>query len=183
MNKKEAATFLNLSEKTVERYKTSGKLSARLKRITGNDGKSRQILDFNEVDLERLKRELSNETVFPTVTNRHEQTKTETDTDRQTQLDTVNLTDNELSVIGQTQTANLFGIIFKHFEDASERQLQVSTRFQKLILTVDEAAAVSGLPKSYINQAIKNEGTLKATKIGGRYRIKRQDLDEFVNNL
>jgi excisionase family DNA binding protein len=50
-------------------------------------------------------------------------------------------------------------------------------------LTVDEAAAVSGLPKAYIDRAIKNEKTLKATKIGGRYRIKRQDLDEFVNNL
>ena len=64
MNKKEAAEFLGLSEKTVERYKSSGKLSARLKRIIGADGKSRQVLDFNQSDLERLKRELSGDVVL-----------------------------------------------------------------------------------------------------------------------
>jgi excisionase family DNA binding protein len=51
------------------------------------------------------------------------------------------------------------------------------------MLTVDEAAAVSGLPKAFLDRAIKKAGTLKATKIGGRYRIKRQDLDEFIKKL
>jgi excisionase family DNA binding protein len=183
MNKKEAAEFLGLSEKTVERYKASGKLPARLKRIVGADGKSRTVLDFNQSDLERLKRELSPDVVFPEITDGHAQTKTQTDTDGQTQLDKSNFADIELSNYGQTQTANLFGIIFKSFETMSERHLEVSNRFQKLVLTVDEAAAVSGLPKAYIDRAIKKEKTLKATKIGGRYRIKRQDLDEFVNNI
>ncbi len=183
MNKREAAEFLGLSEKTVERYKSSGKLSARLKRIVGGDGKSRKVLDFNQTDLERLKRELSGDVVFPELTDRHAQTETPTDTDGQTALDTVNFTDKEVSIVGQTPTANLFGIIFKSIETVSEQHLEVSSRFQKLMLTVDEAAAVSGLPKAYIDRAIKKEQTLKATKIGGRYRIKRQDLDEFVNDL
>jgi excisionase family DNA binding protein len=183
MNKKEAAEFLNVSEKTVERYKSSGKLSARLTRIVGTDGKSRQVLDFKETELQRLKQELSGEIIFPTVTNGHGQTKTQTDTDGQTQLDTANFAGSEVSIYGQTPTANLFGIIFKSFETVCERHLEVSNRFQKLVLTVDEAAAVSGLPKAYIDRAIKKEKTLKATKIGGRYRIKRQDLDDFINNL
>jgi excisionase family DNA binding protein len=183
MNKKEAAEFLGLSEKTVERYKSAGKLSARLKRVVGDDGKSRKVLDFNQADLERLKRELSGDVVFPELTDGHAQTETPTDTDRQTALDTVNFTDKEVSIYGQTPTANLFGIIFKSIETMSERHLEVSNRFQKLMLTVDEAAAVSGLPKAYIDRAIKKEQTLKATKIGGRYRIKRQDLDEFINSL
>jgi excisionase family DNA binding protein len=183
MNKKEAADFLGLSEKTVERYKSSGKLSARLKRIVGADGKSRKVLEFNQPDLERLKSELSGDVVFPKITDGHTQTETQTDTDRQTQLDSTNFAGNEISIYGQTPTANLFGIIFKSLETVSERHLEVSNRFQKLVLTVDEAAAVSGLPKAYIDRAIKKEKTLKATKIGGRYRIKRHDLDEFVNNL
>lgn len=183
MNKREAADFLKVSEKTIERYKSSGKLSARLKRVVGDDGKSRKILDFNQDDLERLKRELSGETVYPEMTDRHAQTETQTDTDGQTQLDTANFAGNEVSIYGQTPTANLFGIIFKSFETFSERHLQASNTFQKLMLTVEEAAAVSGLPKAYLDRAIKKEGTLKATKIGGRYRIKRQDLDEFINNL
>ncbi len=183
MNKKEVAAFLGVSEKTVERYKSAGKLSARLKRIVGADGKSRKVLDFNQSDMERLQRELSGNVVFPEITDRHAQTETQTDTDGQTQLDTANFAGNELSIYGQTPTANLFGIIFKSIETVSERHLQTSNRFQKLVLTVDEAAAVSGLPKAYIDRAIKKDGSLKATKIGGRYRIKRQDLDEFINNL
>jgi excisionase family DNA binding protein len=183
MNKKEAAEFLGVSEKTVERYKSAGKLSARLKRIVGADGKSRKVLDFNQSDLDRLKRELSGNVVFPELTDRHPQTETQTDTDRQTQLDNVNLVGNGVSILGQTQTANLFEVIFKTLETISERQIEVSNRFQKLILTVDEAAAVCGLPKAFIDRAIKKDASLKATKIGGRYRIKRQDLDEFINNL
>ncbi len=183
MNKKEAAEFLEVSEKTVERYKSSGKLSARMKRIVGADGKSRKVLDFNQSDLDRLKRELSGNVVFPELTDRHAQTETQTDTDRQTQIDNANFANNELSTVGQTQTANLFEVIFKSLETISERNLRASDRFQKLMLTVDEAAAVSGLPKAFLDRAIKKAGTLKATKIGGRYRIKRQDLDEFIKKL
>jgi excisionase family DNA binding protein len=183
MNKKEAAEFLGLSEKTVERYKSSGKLSARLKRIVGADGKSRKVLDFNQSDLDRLKRELSGNVVFPELTDGHAQTETQTDTDRQTQIDSANFANNKLSTVGQTQTASLFEMIFKSLETISERNLRGSDRFQKLMLTVDEAAAVSGLPKAFLDRAIKKDGALKATKIGGRYRIKRQDLDEFISNL
>jgi excisionase family DNA binding protein len=154
-----------------------------MKRIVGADGKSRKVLDFNQSDLDRLKRELSGNVVFPELTDRHAQTETQTDTDRQTQLDNANFANNELSTVGQTQTANLFEVIFKSLETISERNLRASDRFQKLMLTVDEAAAVSGLPKAFLDRAIKKDGTLKATKIGGRYRIKRQDLDEFINNL
>jgi excisionase family DNA binding protein len=183
MNKKEAAEFLGVSEKTVERYKSAGKLSARLKRIVGADGKSRKVLEFNQSDLERLKRELSGNMVFPEITDGHAQTETQTDTDRQTQIDSANFAGSELSIYGQTQTADLFEIIFKSLETISERNLRASDRFQKLMLTVDEASAVSGLPKAFLDRAIKKDGALKATKIGGRYRIKRQDLDEFISNL
>jgi excisionase family DNA binding protein len=183
MNKKEAAEFLGVSEKTVERYKSSGKLSARLKRIIGADGKSRKVLDFNQSDLDRLKRELSGNVVFPELTDGHAQTETQTDTDRQTQIDSANFVSNKVSTVGQTQTLNLFEMIFKSLETIFERNLRASDRFQKLMLTVDEAAAVSGLPKAFLERAIKKDGALKATKIGGRYRIKRQDLDEFINNL
>jgi predicted transcriptional regulator len=44
MNKRETAEYLGLSEKTVERYKASGKLSARLRRVVGGDGKTRKVL-------------------------------------------------------------------------------------------------------------------------------------------
>ena len=182
VNKKEAAEFLGVSEKTVERYKSAGKLSARMKRITGTDGKSRQILDFNQADLDRLKRELSNEIVYPEVTPRHAQTKTQTDTDRQTQLDKVNSSNEEFAIIRQTQTDNFIGTILERLENVFERQLEASNRNQKMMLDIAEVSILSGLPKSFIRQSIK-AGQLKAKIIGGRWKVKRLDLDEFIKNL
>ena len=179
VNKKEAAEFLGVSEKTVERYKSAGKLSARMKRITGTDGKSRQILDFNQADLDRLKRELSNEIVYPEVTPRHAQTKTQTDTDRQTQLDKVNSSNEEFAIIRQTQTDNFIGTILERLENVFERQLEASNRNQKMMLDIAEVSILSGLPKSFIRQSIK-AGQLKAKIIGGRWKVKRLDLDEFI---
>ena len=54
MNKKEAAAFLGVSEKTIERYKSAGRIAAKSKRIIGTDRRSRHIIDFenyNESDV------------------------------------------------------------------------------------------------------------------------------------
>ena len=182
MNKKEAAEFLGVSEKTIERYKSAGKLSARMKRITGADGKSRQVLDFNQSDLDRLKRELSNEIVYPEVTDRHAQTETQTDTDRQTPLDKVNSQNAEFVLVRQTQTDRQFLVLLDRLEFALYQHLEESSRSQKLVLTIDEASAISGLPKNYIRQKIK-DGQLKAQIIGRGWKVKRMDLDEFIKNL
>ncbi len=182
MNKKEAAEFLDVSEKTIERYKSSGKLSARLTRIVGTDGKSRQILDFKDTELQRLKQELSGEIIFPIVTDRHGQTKTQTDTDKQTQIDNVNAEKRESLILGQTQTVSVINTIFERLETVFDKQMQASERAQKLMLSIVEASVISGLPKSYIRRSIKDE-KLKAIRIGRSYKIKRQELDKFVNNL
>jgi len=182
MNKKEAAEFLDVSEKTVERYKSSGKLSARLTRIVGTDGKSRQVLDFRDTELQRLKQELSGEIIFPVVTDRHGQTKTQTDTDRQTQIDKVNAENRESLMLGQTQTVSIISTIFERLETVFDKQMQSSDRAQKLMLSIDEASAVSGLPKSYIRRSIKDR-ILKAKIIGRSWKIKRTDLDNFVEIL
>ena len=182
MNKREAAEFLKVSEKTIERYKSAGKLSARLIRVTGDDGKTRQVLDFKEAELERLKGELSGEKVFPIVTDGHAQTKTQTDTDGQTQLDRLNPDNIESLSVGQTQTVRLISAIFERIESGFRRQMEASDRAQKLMLTIVEAAALSGLPKSFIRQSVK-DGKLKAVVISRTYRIKRQDLDIFVTDL
>lgn len=175
MNKKEAAVFLGVSEKTIERYKASGKISARMKRIIGGDGKARQVLDFNEAELERIKRELSGEKIFPMVTDGHTQTKTQTDTDGQTAIDKLNIANTESLMFGQTQTVNVIQTIFEQIKTVLDKQMQASDRAQKLMLSIAEASAISGLPKSYIRQSIK-DGKLPAVVIGRSYKIKRQDL-------
>lgn len=53
---------------------------------------------------------------------------------------------------------------------------------EKLLLTKDEARQLSGLPGWKIDEVIES-GELKSEKMRSRIKIKRSDLDEFVNNL
>lgn len=52
----------------------------------------------------------------------------------------------------------------------------------RLTLSVDEAAHLSGLPRSFIVKNI-HRGKLKAIKIGRSYHVKRSDLNQFVQEL
>jgi len=48
----------------------------------------------------------------------------------------------------------------------------------RLFLTIDEAAAVSGLSRAYVKRACES-GTLKAIRDGRRWRIRRTDLEQL----
>lgn len=52
----------------------------------------------------------------------------------------------------------------------------------KLLLTMSEAQALTGLSREFLRDAI-NLGQLKAKMIGRSWRIKRSDLEEYVSNL
>jgi len=52
----------------------------------------------------------------------------------------------------------------------------------KLLLTVTEVQALTGLSKDVLRDAI-SDGTLKAKLIGRSWRVKRSDLEEFVATL
>jgi excisionase family DNA binding protein len=81
--------------------------------------------------------------------------------------------------------------------DFSEREVknlkkQLSTKevskpvivpvYRKLTLSLEEAAALAGLPKDFLEQAIE-EGDLKVVKRDGKLSIKRKDLEQFVEKL
>jgi excisionase family DNA binding protein len=52
----------------------------------------------------------------------------------------------------------------------------------KPLLKLDEAAALTGLSRQILRKAIDSE-ELKGKLIGRAYRIKRDDLDEFIRKL
>ncbi len=52
----------------------------------------------------------------------------------------------------------------------------------KILLTLDEARSLTGLSTQILRDAIK-QGNLNAKLIGKSWRIKRNDLDKFVENL
>ncbi len=194
MDKKEAAKFLGLSEKTIERYKASGKLPARLRRIVGNDGKTRKVLDFEQSDVERLKRELSGEVVYPDLTGGQPQTKTRTDIDTRTSTDTKNSENTGLLTLGQpqtktqtdtdiqTQTANPLDIISARVGDVVEKHLEVFRAGGKLLLNINDCRLLTGLSRQLLRQAIK-DGELKGRVIGRGFRVKREDLDRYIEKL
>jgi excisionase family DNA binding protein len=190
MNKKEVAAYLGLSEKTVERYKASGKLSARLRRVVGGDGKTRKVLDFEQPDVERLRCELSGDIVYPNLTDGQPQTNPPTDTDSQAGTDRENATKTDLSTIGQTQTDtgvqtqtdNPIEMILASVENVIGKNLEVFRAGGKILLNLRECRLLTGLSDAHLREAIR-EGKLVGQKIVRAYRIKRADLDEFINNL
>jgi excisionase family DNA binding protein len=50
----------------------------------------------------------------------------------------------------------------------------------KLLLTIAEAQALTGLSREFLRDAI-NKGSLKAKVIGKGWRVKRSDLQEYVD--
>jgi excisionase family DNA binding protein len=190
MNKKEAAEYLGLSEKTIERYKASGKLSARLRRVVGGDGKTRKVLDFEQPDVERLRCELAGNIVFPNLTDGQPRTNTQTDTDIQTRTDRESSRNTDLSRIGQTQTdtdiqtqtANPIEIISARFENVIEKNLEVFRAGGKILLDLKDCRLLTGLSDAHLRASIR-EGKLAGQKIRRAYRVKRADLDEFIDKL
>lgn len=52
----------------------------------------------------------------------------------------------------------------------------------RLVLSLDEAVQLAGLPRSFLVENIRS-GKLKSLTIGRRHFIKRADLNEFVHQL
>jgi excisionase family DNA binding protein len=53
---------------------------------------------------------------------------------------------------------------------------------EKILLNLSDCRLLTGLSADHLRDAIKN-GTLKAKIIGRGYKVKRIDLDTFIENL
>jgi excisionase family DNA binding protein len=61
------------------------------------------------------------------------------------------------------------------------KQLKVSVA-DKLLLTMPEAQKLTGLSREFLKNAISS-GNLKAKLIGKGWRIKRSDLNQYIDKL
>jgi len=64
-------------------------------------------------------------------------------------------------------------------EDARNASVRVS---EKLLLNLNDCRLLTGLSDANLREAIKSE-KLKAKIIGRGWKVKRQNLDEFINSL
>jgi excisionase family DNA binding protein len=164
---KEAAEFLDRTERAVERYVAQGKLSSRKEWRDFKDGRRRRVSIFEELELEQLKREMEAPKTRPKlVPPQPEQSE-------------------ELMFVGGKTKYTLPALEFALAELFKSRGKSGEVSLtEKLLLTYDEATKVSGIPRVFLEAAV-SDGRLRAVKDVDRrgIRIKRDDLNEFVRGL
>ena len=170
MNKKQAAEYLGVSVRALERYVQQGKLTVRYQK-----GKTRSTANFDQTELEAFKQELNQPTIKPAVESRQITTEVYDET-YNSDIQPVNVSEfGEFTVIDKL--AGMVEMLITRGDKKPTVPIE-----SKILLTLDEAQAMTGLSKSYLREAI-GQGSLKAKQIGKSWRIKRSDLDDFVENL
>lgn len=169
LTKLQAAEFLGVTVRTLERYTQEGKIGGRYEK-----GKTRSVLVYDEEELRAFKAELESKTYKPAV----DQTPTNPDRDGAELsrfvegkqllplLDGLNHLTDVLKVIREEQEIDRLTVPIQHL----------------LTLSLAEASALSGISRTRLRQAIK-DGTLTAQIIGRGYRVKRTDLEDYVDSL
>lgn len=179
MNKQEAAEFLGISIRALERYVQQGKISVRYEK-----GKTRPTANFEPSELEAFKKELNQPTIKPAIETRQIPT--------EPQSQTANLTYNsgditrfdeigDISEFGEVGVVEKLSSIIELLLAKDDNQPIVPIA-DKLLLTLPEAQALTGLSKEVLRGAIAS-GELKAKLIGKSWRVKRSDLEAYVDQL
>jgi excisionase family DNA binding protein len=155
-SKREAANLLGLSTRGIERAVRRGQLT-----VLYRDSKHGKKAWFSPSELERYK-------------------------ELQQARGPVGFTSG---IPGQPPGAGpLVGTLIPMVEMEPRRRKAHATRgnavslADRLTLGMDEAAHLSGLPRSFIVKNI-HDGKLKAIRIGRSYHVKRSELDRFVQGL
>jgi excisionase family DNA binding protein len=165
MNKKEAAATLNISTRALENRVAKGQLT-----VTYQKGKTGDEAVFNDKEIERLRDELDRKRgiVRPAVAP-------ETSESRELMRGYGSEHSGDVSLA-------LLGRLVEAMQGASGKARPSVAVESKLTLKLDEAAAVSGLSRGMLREAV-TAGKLKAKIIGRAWRVKRADLEAYVKKL
>jgi excisionase family DNA binding protein len=166
MNKQQAAEFLGVTTRAVERYTSQGKLSVRYEK-----GKTRPVAVFSEDELRTLKSEIENPPVHRPAVESLPATGSGSDS---SQALTTTKPEHAL--------AEFVGFLRGAFETSQRAAPSISDIAAKTLLKLDEAARLTGLSRGILREAI-DAGKLKAKIVGRAWRIKRDDLDAYVRKL
>jgi excisionase family DNA binding protein len=160
MNKQEAADFLGISVRTLERHVARGELSVSYTR--GSQGRERT---FDRGELERFKESQAATTyvarprVAPVAS------------------------DGASTALVPVERARALQLTErKERRQLASSEVTITDLAAKLMLTRAEAARLSGLPRTLIKAAIA-EGKLNAHLTGAGWRVKRADLETYVRKF
>ena len=170
LTKKEAAEYLGVSTRTLERYVKNGKLSVRYE-----DSPNGEIALFDSGELDQFA------------------------DDKQTPRITPALRDSGLApTTSDTLSRNSSGVVaglLAPFQELTERLAFALSDYEerretitpdklrgKLLLTLAEAQILTGLSREILMEAIRDR-KLPSQIMGKAYRIKARDLEHFIDEL
>ena len=176
MNKQEAADYLGVSVRALERYVQQGRISVKYEK-----GKTRPTANFDPKELETFKTELEQPTIKPAFESR------QLATEQQPQQGNLTYQSGEMARFDEVSEFGEIGVIEKLSgiietllrKDDSQPLVPIA---DKLLLTIAEVQSLTGLSREVLKDAIAS-GELKAKVIGKGWRVKRTDLQEYVDKL
>ncbi len=171
MNKEQAAEYLGITVRTLQRHMAANRISFRGGRDTGKEA------TFTADDLDRFKadQDTLTATVSPVVSPLSESVSPAPQQALQAAFQP-----QDIAPLGERLLSVLEGL--QSQAPAKSAPLSVSDIAHKLTLSLAEAAQLSGLSRGHLRQAIE-EKKLKARIIGRGWRVKRDDLDAYVRKL
>jgi excisionase family DNA binding protein len=162
MNKKEAAEYLGVSTRLVEKYASEGRLGE----VTYIRGRTGKQAEYDRQAVEKLKAVLDTpDTAIATRTP-------------DARLFAAHL----VEILERREQANIEAIRGL-LTDGSGKPRSASVRVsEKTLLTINDCRLLTGLSRQLLRQAIE-DGKLKGRIIGRAYRVKREDLDRYIEKL
>jgi excisionase family DNA binding protein len=156
MNKEQAAAFLGVSTRTLQRYTTQAKIG-----VTYRHGKTGAEADYDEEQLRLFKETLENTTYQPAPRDPSQAL---------APIQTRGVTSNG---------ADRLAAALEALQPNVRPPVPIES---KLLIKLDEASALTGLSRATLRVAI-DQKKLKARIMGRAWRIKRTDLDLFISKL
>jgi excisionase family DNA binding protein len=160
MDKEAAAKILGVSTRTLQRYTTQGKIS-----VTYRHGKTGAEADYDESELQRFKKQQESTTYQPAQPAANEQSQA--------------LAPIQIPTTTIAGAERLAAVLELLQQPPNRQSVPIES---KLTLSLIEAATLAGLSRHHLLGAIK-EKKLKARKIGRGWRMKRADLDSYIQKF
>jgi excisionase family DNA binding protein len=184
-DKKQAAEYLEVTTRSLERYTNEGRISVRYEQSPNGE-----VAMFDPEELKNFKADRQTSRIKPTVVpERSAQTDPPTDLPSQIARSPQTQTERYNPQSESTQglatliapLAGIFGDLTRALDRFGSRVTTVELR-SKLLLTLDEAQTITGLSRDLLVDAIR-AGELPSKIMGKAYRIKTQDLEQYIAKL
>lgn len=184
MNKQEAAEFLGVTTRSLERYVSQNKLKVKYVK-----GKTRSIAMFEMAELEKLKQEmasmpLSQRLALIDVNGEAKQITTNNDNSGNGVMATksTSLTKRAKSETVTKPRREAFSFADLDSSSPIGKMFVSVMANNKMVVTLAEAAALTSLSQKELRKAIHTR-ELKAGRKGRGWKIRRKDLEAYVERL